>query len=632
MNAFGVTFPGVPGIVLGCNLVACWGATTNPMDVTDVYLERLVLDPETGLPVATVFEGAPEPLVVIPQAFEVNVLDGAPDTIVDAGVGPLDGGLTLIVPRRNMGPIVAVDLSDPADPVALSVQYTGWGPTQELDAFRAWHRVGSVEKFRQTVQFFDVGSQNFAYADVFGNIAYFTSAEMPLREDLQQLQAPDGGIPPFLIRDGTHTLRHEWLPVASPQPRQRLPYEILPFDEMPQVVNPAEGFVVNANNDPVGTTLDNDVLNQLRPGGGLYYLSPGYASGFRAGRIRREIEEHLSTGDGALSVAEMQALQANHALLDAEVLVPYLLQAFAGAQDPGASPALAAFAGDPEIEEAIGRLAGWDFTTPTGIPEGFDPGDDPASLPAPGPAEIEASIAATIYSVWRGQAVQRVIDGTLAGVGLGAFGPPSSVAVAALRHHLDAFAERQGLGASGLDFFPAPPVATREEARDLTILESLRSALDLLAGDAFAPAFEGSTDQDDYRWGKLHRIVFDHPLGGPFSVPPAAGFANLAPALPGLARSGGFGAVDASSHGARADAVNELTFGSGPARRFVGEMAPTGPVPLEVIPGGQSGVLGHPFYASQLPLWLTNRYHPFPYRPNDVVAATLLFEILRPER
>ena len=39
----------------------------------------------------------------------------------------------------------------------------------------------------------------------------------------------------------------------------------------------------------------------------------------------------------------------------------------------------------------------------------------------------------------------------------------------------------------------------------------------------FAEAFGGSTDQNDYRWGRLHRIVLDHPLGPPFDTPPAGG-------------------------------------------------------------------------------------------------------------
>ena len=56
---------------------------------------------------------------------------------------------------------------------------------------------------------------------------------------------------------------------------------------MPQIVNPSRGFIASANNDPIGTTLDNDPLNQLRPGGGIYYLSPAYAIGDRVARITK---------------------------------------------------------------------------------------------------------------------------------------------------------------------------------------------------------------------------------------------------------------------------------------------------------------------------------------------------------
>jgi penicillin amidase len=35
------------------------------------------------------------------------------------------------------------------------------------------------------MQYFDIGGQHFIYADTKGNIAYFTNAEVPIREELQ---------------------------------------------------------------------------------------------------------------------------------------------------------------------------------------------------------------------------------------------------------------------------------------------------------------------------------------------------------------------------------------------------------------------------------------------------------------
>lgn len=629
MNVNGVSFAGTPVIVLGCNDRICWGATTNPMDVTDVYQERLILNPATRLPGWTRFENRREPLSFIVQVYRVNqVGDGELDNIEQADVPPDEGGLTLIVPRRNNGPIVAVDASNLLRVTGLSIQYTGWRATRELETFRIWARARNLDDFKQGLQFFDFGSQNWAYADVDGNIAYFTSAELPLREDLQELEQVDG-VPPFFIRDGTHEHKNEWLPLRNPQPGQAINYEILPAEEMPHVVNPPQGFVANANNDPVGTTVDNNPLNQLRPGGGIYYLNVGYDGGFRIGRIRRLIEAAIANG-GKISVADMKRFQANNQMLDAEVLTPYILAAFQNAQSEGAPDMLAALADDPQVAEAVARLSVWDFSTPTGIRRGYDPGDDPDNLPEPTDQDIRHSVAATIYSVWRSRIIRNTIDATLIRLGLGDHLPGSDQAMAALRHLLETFDTRQGLGASGVNFFQVDGAPTPEAARDFLILKSLREALDLLAGDAFAPAFDHSTNQRDYRWGRLHRIVFDHPLRGPFDIPEAGGFSHLAPDLPGVARSGGFDVVDASGHSARASSVNGFMFGGGPARRFVGEMTPAGVNGFEIIPGGESGVVSSPFYASMLGRWLTNRYHPMLLRPNQVEADRMSEQVFEP--
>ncbi len=626
MNVSGVSFAGTPLIAQGCNDRICWGSTVNYMDVTDYFEEFLAVDFVALQPTHTIFDGQREPLVAIPQTFLVNQPGNAQmDDLVDGQVGALEGGITYLVPRRNNGPIVSVDISTFPNVTGISVQYTGFGITREGEAFWRWARAGSLEDFQEGLQFFDIGSQNWAYADVDGNIAYFTSAELPLREDLQTLGRVDGR-PPFLVRDGTHFFQNEWLPVQNPQFGQALGSEILPFGEMPQIINPDSGYILNANNDPVGTTLDNDALNQVRPGGGVFYLSPGYTS-LRSGRIGRLIEGLIDQGQ-PLSPQDLMDIQANNQLLDAEIFTPFILQAFENASLPGASENLMTLAADAAVAEAVGRLEEWDFSTPTGIPQGYDPGDDPSDLPQPSQEEISNSVAATIYALWRARFTVNVIDATLERLGLDAFAPPTELALTALRNLLDGFEANQGVGSSGVDFFQVDDTVGPADARDTLILRSIREALDRLASDDLAPAFGNSTDQSDFRWGYLHRIVLDHPLQGPFNLPDGVNFGDLAPELPGLARAGGLGAVDASSHSARSQNLNSFMFGGGPSRRFVGELRPDGIRAYQILPGGQSGVLGSPRRDDQLGRWLTNRYHPLRLSAADVMAdaaSTLQF-------
>jgi penicillin amidase len=597
MDVYGEGFAGVPGVILGHNKHIAWGATTNPMDVTDTFIEQLVPDPSSPSGLAIVHEGVPEPVEAIPETYRVNTLGNG---VVDVPPGGAVPEATLVVPRRNNGPLVFADL---AGGTGVSVQFTGFSATREVETFLRWNRARNLDEFIDGLQFFDFGSQNWAYADVRGNLAYFTSGEMPLREDLEAGEVD--GLPPFFVRDGTGG--NEWLPLSHPRPGQAVPYEILPAAEMPQVVNPPTGWFVNANNDPAGTTLDNDPLNQTRPTGGIFYLNPGY-DGFRGGRITEMIRAELGR-DASISFEDMQAMQADVTLLDAEAFVPHLIAAFDGA---AASPTseLAALAGEPRVAEAIERLRSWDRTTPTGIPEGYDAADTDGALSAPSDDEVADSVAATIYGAWRSRVIANTIDATLDGLGLAR--PTSDIAVADLRHLLDGYATDRGIGASGVDFFVTPGAASPEDERDLLLLRSLTEALDGLAGPSFAAAFGGSSDQDDYRWGRLHRIVLDHPLGGERSIPPAGGaFPQPLSGLAGIPTDGGFNTVDASGHSGRAAGADEFMFGGGPVRRFVGEMRPGRRSRTEsALPGGTSGQVGSERYSTLLPEWLTNESYP----------------------
>ena len=616
IDVIGSGFAGVPTVIVGHNRFISWGATVNPMDVTDTFQEKIALDPTSPSGLSTVFKGNLEHIIPIPEVFRQNKIgDHVPDNLTVVPPGNGIPPATLIVPRRNSGPIIMLDA---ANGVGLSVQYTGFSGTREVETFLTWDGARNLNDFLRGLSFFGVGSQNFAYSDINGNIAYLTGGELPIREDLQA--GVINGLPPLFIRNGTGG--NEWLPVIHPQPNQGIPYEILPFAEMPHIINPPAGFFVNSNNDPVGITLSNNPFGRMRPGGGILYLNYTYSGGFRNGRITQRIRQLLSSGSGKVSFEDMQDIQADVTLLDAQVLVPFITQAIASAQRSNANPVLASLAAAPGVASAVNRLSHWDFTTPTGIPEGFDASDVAGHGLPPSQTLIDASVAATIYAAWRGRFIGNTIDAVLAPGGLPQ--PPDTEALKALRNLLDNFSTNRGVGASGVNFFNVPGVSSAADRRDILILKSVADGLALLASPAFADAFHNSMNQADYRWGKLHRIVFSHVFGAPFSIPPAGGaFPPPLPNLPGIPTDGGFETVDAATHNVRATSVNGFMFGSGPNDRFVSNARHNGMRAVSALPGGTSGILSSPFYFNLLPGWLVNDAFPLLFTEDAIEENTL---------
>ena len=597
LNVAGMGFPGLPFVIQGQNERIAWGSTVHPMDVTDLYQEQLVPEPTSPSGFASMYLGKKENVLAIPQTFSV----WTPGVGMSPAPASLNlPGVTLIVSRH--GPILSLDRSSG---VAISVQYAGFYPTHEAEAFMLIDQAKNVDDFKAALQYFDVGSQNFAYADVDGNIAYFTSGEMPLREDLQAMKVT--GAPPYFVRNGQGG--NEWLPLPTTQlpPQQALPFQILPYSEMPQVVNPSNGWFVNANNDPIGQTLDNDPLNSLRPGGGIYYLNPGY-DGFRAGRITQLVRAKLANG-GKLSVADMRSIQADTVLIDAEVFVPFIAQAMTNALKPGADPTLAALGSAPVVKAAVAQLGTWDFSTPTGIDTGYDASETNGVLTTPSPQEISNSVAATIYAAWRSKFMANTVDTILKTLTLPL--PPQQQTLSALRFQLENFSTTGGRGSSGVSFFNVPGVTDATVRRDILILKSVADGMTMLASDDFAPAFNKSTNLSDYRWGKLHRVVFAHLMGNlyspgaPFGQLPLPSLANL----PGVATDGGMSTVDAATHNARASTVNGFMFTGGPNRRYVGDMNKV-PIGQSSLPGGVSGDPRSPFFTNLLMQWLTNDTFP----------------------
>lgn len=591
----GHSFPGVPFVINGHNAHIAWSTTTLAVDGLDFYQEQLVPDAASPSGLSTLHEGMLEPILPLPESYLANQLgNGVLDDLATVPPGPTVPPFTLIVPRRLDGPIVQLDA---ASGVALSVQYVLSAPARVLDAFRGFDRAKSLAEFRAALKYFDVGAQNLFYADVTGRIAYFTSGEVPVREDLQAGFV--AGLPPSFVRNGTGG--NEWLAVQHPVPGQALPYEILPFDEMPHAIDPAVGWLANANNDPDGGTLDNDVLNRARPGGGIHYIAAGHDIGLRATTIDARLSGLIASG-AKLDRAEMARLQADTEIAEARLFLPHLLTAYDRAQSPAADPQLAALGADAGVVEAVARLRAWDRSAPTGIVEGYDAADRNGKLSPPSALEVEASVATTIFYVWIGTAIEEVTERTLTQAGL-----PTTYSLQPLHHMLDTFDVQQGVGASGLDFFAVPGVTAAEDRRDVVLLRSLAIALSRLSGPEFESAFARSPNQDEYRWGRLHRLVLEHPLGGALSIPPAAGaFPAPLASLPGIPVDGGINSVDVGPNSGRLSSPEGFVFTAGPSHRTVYTVAGGRMRAWTSLPGGTSGSVASSSYLDLLPAWLTN--------------------------
>jgi penicillin amidase len=654
LNLSGSSIPGIPTIVIvGQSGHLAWASTNLRADSTDFFLDRLVRgDPSCPARLCIESAGEMHPVEERSETYRLNWIDGVPDNPVDVTASqPPEAVNVLSVPFRSFGPIRDVEDrsvvddpgTSPAETTALTLQYAGFHGFETVRAQREMLTAENVHEFGEAVRLFgNVG--NWIVADTEGNLAYFTSGEIPLRADLEAGVVLGDG--PRFIRDGSGP--SNWVPdplwaqgqrVPPYSQGQTIPFLAIPSDEMPHIVNPPAGFVVNANNDPLGLQLDGDLLNQFRPSspGSIYFLGGdvdgGTHLGLRAGRITQLLREKIDAGE-PISLDDMKRFQGDTALLDAQLLTPPLLDAFENAGRVGAPQELASLAQDPEIGEAIGRLAAWDFSSPTGIPEGYDAADlDGVRDPVVTAEEAAHSVAATLYTIWRGHLVDDVVNDRLVDFGL----PGIFWAAENLIHQLVSEEPFTGVGAaSGVDFFPEPAALPAADRRDAVLLGALRDALDGLASNRYAAAFGNSTNQDDYRWGKLHRVTFEHRLGGARSIPPASGFTDLAANLPGIARDGGFGTVNVGSGWAlNAKGSNAFRFSLGAWQRNVmspsHQLAPwDGVIGFASLPGGSSGDATSPLYASQLAKWLTVDYHYVPMNRMSVYLVGERQEIFTP--
>jgi penicillin amidase len=202
-NAKGVTLPGAPLIVIGHNDRIAWGFTNNGADVQDLYIE-------TFNPAASDeyrVNGAWVKAQVFDEAIRVK--------------GQLDEHLKVVVTRH--GPVVHRE-----DDKAYALRWTaleqgGLGnPYNLLAKAQNWH------EFRDIMKRVWGPGQNAVYADVEGNIGYVMAARVPVRKKGRG-EVPVPG----------DTDEYEWT-------------GYIPFEQLPQALNPDNGLIVTANARVVG--------------------------------------------------------------------------------------------------------------------------------------------------------------------------------------------------------------------------------------------------------------------------------------------------------------------------------------------------------------------------------------------
>jgi penicillin G amidase len=231
LNVTGVVVPGTPFIVAGHNEKIAWGLTNLMVDDIDLYAEKI--NPENSD--QYYFNGVWKNMIVKKEIIKIK--GGKQDSV--------------IIKYTHRGPIISGFRG--VRNASLSMRWSGYDFSDEIRTVSLLNRAGGWNDFRSAISTFRSISQNFAYADVEGNIGLNTGGGIPIRKG-------NGS----LIRDG-ETDEFDWK-------------GFVPFEQLPYSFNPAKGSVSSANNR---TVIE----------GYPYYISSNFCLPYRINRIRQMLDE-----------------------------------------------------------------------------------------------------------------------------------------------------------------------------------------------------------------------------------------------------------------------------------------------------------------------------------------------------
>ncbi len=240
-HAAGLTFAGLPWVIIGQNEDIAWGATNTSFDFSDVYIETLS-DDGNGV----VFNDADVPFTEVEHVFT------SPD-------GTTTTRTALIVPHH--GPVLSIDRDAG---VALTLRWTGSDMSTDVNFLTELMSATSVEEGRTAALNVTTIGQNWVMIDRAGNFGWFPYNTVPKRP-WASLENP-----PYAPLDGRGDF--EWDGYIA-------------YEDLPQTFNRPEGYLATANGDMTGAHLDGDPSND-----GYDWLQSYTAIGFRHQRIAELIE------------------------------------------------------------------------------------------------------------------------------------------------------------------------------------------------------------------------------------------------------------------------------------------------------------------------------------------------------
>lgn len=233
LNAYGVSIPGTPSIIIGFNKNIAWGITNGADDVKDWYKLQVSKDYKT-------------------YKLDGNwvKLNSRIEEIRRKGQKPL---LDTIYSSK-LGPIVNDNsFSSQRDLIDYAMKWELATPSNEFLTFIHLSKATNYREYKDALKYFSSPIQNFTFAGNDGNIAVNHQGRMPIKSSSQGR----------FILDGSNS--------------SSLNTKYIPFDSLPQQINPKCNYLISANQHPTDSNY-------------RYYYS-GFHSENRANQIDKMLSK-----------------------------------------------------------------------------------------------------------------------------------------------------------------------------------------------------------------------------------------------------------------------------------------------------------------------------------------------------